>query len=183
MGCLEYSLAFARAQIGSIVLVWDALNPEREVEFGKVLAHDSQKLISKALHRPRRAKSLQRGRRRKGTDDAEGAGRDSSHSSSPADPEQGKADDTARHADGQEHGSQQPWVWWGFRWRSMGYDACFLQLIGATVFWVSCITAPPGVLGSAEDESNYRLWDGAYWAPQVSLQGLGKHLCSADTSM
>ena len=33
--------------------------------------------------------------------------------------------------------AERRWRWFGFRWHDIGFMASFLQLIGATIFWVS----------------------------------------------
>lgn len=38
----------------------------------------------------------------------------------------------------------QTWCWWGLRFHDMGFTASFLQLIGATIFWVRAHTTSRG---------------------------------------
>lgn len=61
---------------------------------------------------------------------------------------------------------QQQWIWFGLRYRDVGFAASLLQLIGATIFWVPCIFAVPGVY-TPETEANYGVWDVAFWSLQM----------------
>ncbi|WVF66527.1 hypothetical protein IAT40_001267 [Kwoniella sp. CBS 6097] len=60
-------------------------------------------------------------------------------------------------------------VWWGKPlWHDMGYLAAFVQLIAATVFWVSTLTGLPGVIpGFSDGEGSTAIIDIFFWTPQV----------------
>ncbi len=66
--------------------------------------------------------------------------------------------------------SARTWTWWP-TWheitthyiREVGFLACFFQLLGATIFWISGFTALPGI----NDNLSPAALDGAFWAPQV----------------
>ncbi|KAF6253914.1 hypothetical protein COO60DRAFT_1703584 [Scenedesmus sp. NREL 46B-D3] len=61
---------------------------------------------------------------------------------------------------------QQTWRWWGLRLHDIEFVASFLQLMGATIFWVPCIFGASRAY-LAEGVSNQRTWDGVYWLFQV----------------
>lgn len=58
---------------------------------------------------------------------------------------------------------QGDWRWIGTDWHSLGFIASVVQLIAATVFWMSVIVGLPGVLQQSQTTLNYVL----FWAPQV----------------
>jgi hypothetical protein len=58
---------------------------------------------------------------------------------------------------------KQQWVWFGTRWHEIAFVGCAIQMVAASVFWISTITGVPGVI----DMENLRLTDGIYWVPQV----------------
>ncbi|KAF6250374.1 hypothetical protein COO60DRAFT_1647214 [Scenedesmus sp. NREL 46B-D3] len=62
---------------------------------------------------------------------------------------------------------QQTWRWWGLRLHDIEFVASFLQLMGATIFWVPCIFGASRAY-PAEGVSNQRTWDGVY-CPLVSM--------------
>jgi hypothetical protein len=65
---------------------------------------------------------------------------------------------------GSRHGHDKSnWRWFGADWHSLGFLAAFIQLIAATVFWMSVITGLPGVL----NPENIATQDALFWAPQV----------------
>lgn len=62
------------------------------------------------------------------------------------------------------------WVWWPSSnelrthyMHDVGFLACLVQSIGATVFWISGFTALPGIFNNMSKP----LLDGLYWTPQV----------------
>ncbi|OCF34900.1 hypothetical protein I317_05149 [Kwoniella heveanensis CBS 569] len=63
----------------------------------------------------------------------------------------------------------QGFIWWGKPlWHDMGYLAAFVQLIAATVFWVSTLTGLPGVIpGFSDGEGSPAIIDVFFWTPQV----------------
>jgi hypothetical protein len=67
------------------------------------------------------------------------------------------------------------WSWWPswyelrtHYFREIGFWACFSQMIGATIFWISGIVGIPPIL----KHMSTPLEDGIYWAPQVSSNAL-----------
>lgn len=62
--------------------------------------------------------------------------------------------DTAKH--------EQQWLWFGTRWHEIGFIASSIQLVAATIFWVSTLTGIPGVINNGVG-----LVDGIYWVPQM----------------
>lgn len=71
---------------------------------------------------------------------------------------------SAEEGNGDEKGKEkQQWIWFGTRWHELGFVACAIQLVGATVFWISTITGIPNVINM----ENIGLVDGIYWVPQV----------------
>jgi len=63
------------------------------------------------------------------------------------------------------HDSSKPWVWFGFPWQEIGFMGSFIQVLAATIFWISTITGLPNVLPPIE--THVHLWNGIYWTPQV----------------
>jgi hypothetical protein len=57
---------------------------------------------------------------------------------------------------------EQQWLWFGARWHEIGFVGSSIQLVAATVFWVSTITGIPGVINNSVG-----LVDGIYWVPQI----------------
>ncbi|KAJ4245238.1 hypothetical protein NW762_014108 [Fusarium torreyae] len=71
--------------------------------------------------------------------------------------------------------SDRMWYWWPTWYElsthyvyDMGFLACSAQMFGATVFWISGLTALPPILNSLSTPAQ----NGAYWLPQV-IGGLG----------
>lgn len=52
--------------------------------------------------------------------------------------------------------------------REIGFLACLAQFCGATIFWISGLTALPGI----NNKMSQAWLDGIYWAPQI-LGGTG----------
>jgi len=61
------------------------------------------------------------------------------------------------------------WVWWGKPlWHDMGYLASLMQLCAASVFWIATLTGLPGVIpGLYTDSASVAIEDVFYWTPQV----------------
>ncbi|KZT62111.1 hypothetical protein CALCODRAFT_420844, partial [Calocera cornea HHB12733] len=57
-------------------------------------------------------------------------------------------------------------------WRDLGYLASFIQLIAATIFWVSTVVGLPGVIPTLFTDPPVVIADIFYWTPQV-LGGFG----------
>jgi hypothetical protein len=53
---------------------------------------------------------------------------------------------------------EQNWIWFGMRWHKLGIVACSIQLVGATVFWISTVTGIPDVINM----DNVSLVDGIF---------------------
>ncbi|WVQ94132.1 hypothetical protein IAU59_001210 [Kwoniella sp. CBS 9459] len=60
-------------------------------------------------------------------------------------------------------------IWWGKPlWHDMGYLAAFIQLVAATIFWISTLTGLPGVIaGFADGEGSTAIIHVFFWTPQV----------------
>jgi len=84
---------------------------------------------------------------------------------------------TSNDADSEKQttGTNKSWIWcpsWvelkTHYFHELGFIACFSQLLGATVFWISGFTALPGIYNNLSPAAV----DGAFWFPQV-LGGCG----------
>lgn len=69
----------------------------------------------------------------------------------------------------------ESWIWFPTMhelrhhyFREIGFLACFTQLFGATVFWISGFTALPSIQAALSPSG----LNGAYWAPQI-IGGMG----------
>lgn len=58
---------------------------------------------------------------------------------------------------------RQEWIWFGAHWHEIGFVACVIQLVAATVFWIATITGIQGVINM----NIIPLVDGIFWVPQV----------------
>ncbi|RPD56551.1 hypothetical protein L226DRAFT_480446 [Lentinus tigrinus ALCF2SS1-7] len=52
-------------------------------------------------------------------------------------------------------------------WRELGFLACFVQMLAATVFWVSTITGIPNVISGLPEDPPTAITDVFFWTPQV----------------
>ncbi|KAI0644029.1 hypothetical protein C8Q79DRAFT_914226 [Trametes meyenii] len=52
-------------------------------------------------------------------------------------------------------------------WRELGFLACFIQMLAATIFWVSTITGLPNVISGLPEDPPTAITDVFYWSPQV----------------
>ena len=66
-----------------------------------------------------------------------------------------------KHDDG--NFEPQKWIWWGSRWKEIGFLASAIQLCSASVFWIATVTGIPGAINM----ESVGLTDGIFWAPQV----------------
>ncbi|GBE84485.1 hypothetical protein SCP_0604640 [Sparassis crispa] len=58
--------------------------------------------------------------------------------------------------------------WYGVgSWRELGFLACFIQMIAATVFWISTITGIPDVIHNLNTDPPTAITDVFFWTPQV----------------
>ncbi|KAL1844735.1 hypothetical protein VTK73DRAFT_1938 [Phialemonium thermophilum] len=71
---------------------------------------------------------------------------------------------------GDQNKSGRSWLWWPSWYelrthylREIGFLACFSQMIGATVFWISGFTALPSIQNLLSTPA----LNGVYWLPQV----------------
>ncbi|KAF1813037.1 hypothetical protein P152DRAFT_366880, partial [Eremomyces bilateralis CBS 781.70] len=140
-------------EIGSILLILEALNENRDGCFGWAVhealdeaARPVEPAIEHCIHHHQKTWNIFRKK----------AGRSRSV-------EEGRKE-TGKPAD------NLVWIWspsWydlkKHFFHEIGFVACFSQLIGATVFWISGFTALPGIL----NKMSPGLEDGIYWTPQV----------------
>ncbi|KAI0666442.1 hypothetical protein C8Q78DRAFT_984295 [Trametes maxima] len=63
-------------------------------------------------------------------------------------------------------------------WRELGFLACFIQMLAATIFWVSTITSLPNVISGFPEDPPTAVTDVFYWSPQV-VGGWGFIISSA----
>lgn len=70
----------------------------------------------------------------------------------------------------EESAASQSWTWWPSWYdlkthylHELGFLASFMQLLAASVFWISGFTALPGIY----DHLSMGAEDGVYWVPQV----------------
>lgn len=68
------------------------------------------------------------------------------------------------------HSTGRRWVWFpswhdltSHYFREIGFIASLAQFCGATIFWISGVTALPGIV----DVMSQGLLDGVYWTPQI----------------
>ncbi|RSH84033.1 hypothetical protein EHS25_005278 [Saitozyma podzolica] len=151
-------------EIGSYLMVVEALDRGRELNFGTALGM--------LLHHRRR--SHQSGRRHitgvTGNADAGdegGAGGSNGVEQRPScDWTEGKEES----GDGVEWPSgAKGFLWWGKPlWHDLGYVAALIQLFAASVFWISTLTGLPGVIpGLYDGTGSVAIIDVFYWTPQV----------------
>lgn len=156
-------------EIGSVLLMFEAVNENREGCFGWALERvvsgdhgDKGKIRVRAdkgrctHHHTNRNNLVGKGK-------IEAVG-----TASPS----GTIDSSGEKVDGfvQDTNIGRGWVWFP-SWhelrshylRELGFLACFAQLCGATIFWISGFTALPGII----NEMSQGLIDGVYWAPQI----------------
>jgi hypothetical protein len=77
--------------------------------------------------------------------------------------------------------SQRQWTWWPSShelrthyFHELGFLACLAQFLGASIFWISGLTALPGINNKLSTPG----LNGAYWSPQV-IGGTGFIVSSA----
>lgn len=88
-----------------------------------------------------------------------------------------EASDEGTEVDGEgsDPRNKRTWSWWPswyelrtHYFRELGFLACFSQMIGATIFWISGIVGVPSILGGLSTPVE----NGIYWVPQVSYAGV-----------
>ncbi|KAG9025854.1 hypothetical protein FRB95_009681 [Tulasnella sp. JGI-2019a] len=143
--------------IGAYLSYVEALNPARDVDFGWELDEEAHKLIE----RPSAQGALGRKRKHFGK-----------HISSRSTTNEKEPTLPSQHGDANKPVPQ--WRWYGTDWASLGFTANFIQLCGASIFWISTLCGLPGVLpdsGAAVatglGEPSLGLWEGLYWTPQI----------------
>ncbi|KAF3761093.1 hypothetical protein M406DRAFT_230711, partial [Cryphonectria parasitica EP155] len=143
-------------EVGSILLMLEAVNENRSECFGWALEHSAEDLKLTLTrdkdgcrhHHAQKTRWLGNG---SGND---GGGGDDSQADGDAAPDQGR----------------RMWTWWPswyelrtHYFRDIGFLACLSQMIGATVFWISGFTGLPQIL----DVLSLPATNGIYWLPQV----------------
>ncbi|WWD22643.1 hypothetical protein CI109_107136 [Kwoniella shandongensis] len=154
-------------EIGSYLMVVEALDRGREINFGTALGQ--------VLHHRRKTPS----HTSLALEDVKSqiehdTGRTSTTSSGTLHQSNGEAVRGKIDNDDEANGISWPagakgFVWWGKpMWHDLGYLAALVQLFAATIFWVSTITGLPGVIpGFAEGEGSKAIVDIFFWTPQV----------------
>ncbi|KAG8850829.1 hypothetical protein FRB96_009566 [Tulasnella sp. 330] len=147
--------------IGAYLSYVEALNPTRDTDFGWELDEEAHKLIE------RREPDGALGRKRKHFGKhviARHQSKDEKHDPNTTFPSQ----------NGDPSKPVPRWRWYGTDWSSLGFTANFIQLCGASIFWVSTICGLPGILpdsGAADatrlGEPSLGLWEGLYWTTQI----------------
>ncbi|EIW73039.1 hypothetical protein TREMEDRAFT_22078, partial [Tremella mesenterica DSM 1558] len=137
-------------EIGSYLMVVEALDRGRETDFGTALGH--------LLHSRRRLTSHRASSSSEKTLSPGGT----SESPSPTPEEQSKQD-------GEMPDGAKRFVWWGKPlWRDMGYIAAIVQLFAASIFWISTLTGLPGAIpGLYTESASVPIEDVFFWTPQV----------------
>lgn len=86
---------------------------------------------------------------------------------------------TGNDGNGNINNSSRKWTWFptwyelrSHYFRDIGFLACFSQMIGATVFWISGFTGLPQIL----DGLTVPAENGVYWLPQVRVTRLSSPL-------
>ncbi|GHJ84515.1 hypothetical protein NliqN6_0917 [Naganishia liquefaciens] len=131
-------------EVGSYLMVVEALNRGRETNFGSSLYSFVHSKADSELHQKHRRSMSEK---TVSPDGVEEAG------------DERWLDDTT---------SEKKFVWWGKGlWHDIGYDAAYIQLWAATVFWVATITGLPGVIKGFPDNPSVAITDVFYWTPQV----------------
>ena len=152
-------------EFGSILLVLEALNTNRSGCFGWAIEQAFHEGLSgNGHHQPNskddvaltvRPDKSRCGHHHSNKKNIVGKGRDASQNS---------ASSSTNDKDGRS------WIWWP-SWEDLtthylhelGFLASFIQLIAATIFWISGFTALPGIF----DHLSSGLEDGVFWTPQV----------------
>ncbi|KAJ9093530.1 hypothetical protein QFC21_006364 [Naganishia friedmannii] len=148
-------------EIGSYLMVVEAINRGRESNFGASLYH---------LAHPHRTTSSSTS-----TNDTVQHHRGSSNSSSsekmvtPGDAEKCGGGGGDRWIDDTTLPEKQKFLWWGKpQWHDIGYLAAFVQLCAASIFWVATLTGLPGVIpGFPSSDPSVAITDVFFWTPQV----------------
>lgn len=152
-------------EIGSVLLMLEAVNENRSADFGWALENALESTGSLVLrpdhdsctHSHKQTTSFLKARAELGGDN-DGA-------------VSGSAAENEGDADRKQFGAQRQWSWWPSWYelkthyvRDIGFLACSSQMIGASIFWIA------GLTGLAPINSLLSLpaMDGVFWLPQVS---------------
>ena len=140
-------------EVGSVLLMLEAVNENREGCFGWAVERAVEELEGRPSVRVRPEKDDCRhhhGNRR----NLVGAGLGQSEG----------------YVEKESSGKERSWQWWP-TWKDLtehyiyqlGFLACLSQLVGATVFWISGFTALPYIF----EQLSQNALDGVYWVPQI----------------
>ncbi|KAK4104266.1 hypothetical protein N658DRAFT_493769 [Parathielavia hyrcaniae] len=164
-------LAFIGAtifEVGSVLMVLEATNAERSDCFGWALEESLEDHGLRLLPRHETCRHHHRRGRRALLKDSAAAAMAATVVKSVAEPgglEERKGDDEKVRAE-----MERRWLWWP-TWhefkthyiREIGFLGSFIQLLGATIFWISGFTALPPIYNAL----SLPLVTGVYWVPQV----------------
>lgn len=140
-------------EVGSVLLMIEAVNENRSDCFGWALERSAENLVLAREEGGCRHHHADKG----GFVGGSGG-------------EEGQEDDKVG-AMAQDTSNGRKWTWWPSWYelrthylRDIGFLACFSQWIGATVFWISGFTGLPQILNVLTVPAA----NGIYWLPQVS---------------
>ncbi|KAH8088200.1 hypothetical protein HD553DRAFT_269127 [Filobasidium floriforme] len=125
-------------EVGSYLMVVEALNRGQETGFGAAVVH----LLQSGHPTPSRSRSSLK--------DHDSNALEKSHTELIG-----------------VHPGRKRFIWGKPLWRDLGYDAALIQLIAATVFLVSTITGLPGVIPGFPSSGNAAIVKVFFWTPQV----------------
>ena len=152
-------------ELGSVLLMFEAVNENREGCFGWAL----ERVVGDGMHGRFRVRPDKDGCTHHHTNKknfvGKGVVRGSTGSSGASGSSTG---DVEKAEDTQVVG--RSWVWFPswhelttHYFRELGFLASLAQFCGATIFWISGFTALPGI----NNKMSQRLLDGIYWTPQI----------------
>jgi hypothetical protein len=148
-------------EIGSVLLMAEAVNENRTGCFGwavdRAMSHDPKESGGAVTLRPSKSHCTHH------------------HSNKRNLVENGGSTPSKTNANHDAKANNRSWVWWPTKeelrthyLHSLGFLACLSQLFGATVFWISGLTALPGIYNRMSRPIAIIF----YWTPQV-IGGLG----------
>ena len=160
-------------EIGSVLLMLEAINEDREGCFGwalqKVLVGANKRVMLKVVPDPN-------GCRHHHTNENNLVGKPSIKPSVGTGQEgveivtPGNAAQIDQEIEESKDQLEKAWQWWP-SWvdlkthylRELGFLACLAQFCGATIFWISGFTALPGI----NNKLSQGALDGIFWVPQI----------------
>ena len=158
-------------EIGSVLLMIEAINENREGCFGWALERaisGGEEEDEKIRVRPKKGRCRHHHSNTKNL-----VGKGFSADSHPLPYSSGSSASSAGNVEEEAKPSGPPnraWQWFPSRYdltnhyiREIGFLACLAQFCGATIFWISGFTALPGII----DHMSQGLLDGIYWVPQI----------------